>query len=875
MSWVIVTWSMTASACLMLALVHALIWWWRRREALANALFALLAVATILFSACEIWMMRAGTVEEFGRAIWWSHLPAFIVVISLVGFVRIHLRAGRPWLAWAICGVRALALLLNFFSTPNINYREITALHHVQFLGETISVAVGVSNPWMLVGQADLLLLVCFVLDAALTVWRRADPWRARLLSMAITFFVVMGTGQLVLVVWGLIERPLMPSLFFFGVILAMGVELGYDLLRATKLAEDLKESEARMNLAAEAAGFGVWMWNLAGNQVWGSENWLRLHGFDRGESVEFDQVTQRIHPDDREQVRREMQSRLAGQADYAGEYRVLLPDGTQKWIASRGRIHQDAQGIPGRMLGAAIDITERKRAEAALRQSEAKYRKIFENVQEVFYQTDNQGAIIEVSPSIERYSGFRREELIGQPVEEVYYDKEDRARLLKILGEKGEVADHELRLKTKTGCLVYASVNAHVLLGADGKPAGVEGALRDITERKRAEAALQESEQQLRQSQKLEAIGQLAGGVAHDFNNILASTLMQVDLIGFAENLPAAVKEGLEHIRADAERAARLTRQLLLFSRRQTMLPQILNLNDQVVSLVKMLQRIIGEDVHLELHLHAAPLLTHADAGMLDQVLMNLVVNARDAMPAGGRLRIETGEETVTTDQPLPHPEAVPGHFVCLAVSDTGSGIPPEILPRIFEPFFTTKTEGKGTGLGLATVYGIVKQHQGWIQVVNRPSQGVTFRVFLPASATPMETASSDTKFRARRGTETILLVEDEPGLLKVTRAILVRQGYRVLTATNGPEALSLWREHRGTVALLLTDLVMPGGMSGQELGRQLRADQPQLKVIFSSGYSAEIAGRELPLHRGENFLQKPYAPGQLLKVVRQSLDG
>jgi PAS domain S-box-containing protein len=728
-----------------MAWVHGFVWWWRREA--VNAIFALMAVSTVLFSAGEIWMMQAGTVDEFGRALWWSHIPALMVIVSLAWFVRIYLRAGRVWLAWTICGLRLLALILNFFSTPNINYRQITALHHVRFLGENISVAEGVPNPWMLVGQLALLLLVIYVVDAAITVWRRGDRWGLRLLSISFAFFVSTATGQLLLVVWGLVERPLMPSLFFLGIVLAMGLELGYDLLRATKLAEDLKASEA-------------------------------------------------------------------------------------------------------------------------------KYRKIFENVQDVFYQTDNRGTIIEISPSIERYSGYRREELLGQPVEGVYHHKEERAGLLKILGEKGEVVDHELRLLTKTGKVVYASVNAHVLFAADGKPAGVEGALRDITGRKQAEAALQESERQLRQSQKLEAIGQLAGGVAHDFNNILASTLMQVDLIGFEKNLPAAVQEGLEHIRADAERAARLTRQLLLFSRRQTMLPQILNLNDQVVHLVKMLQRIIGEDVHLELHLHPAPLLTHADAGMLDQVLMNLVVNARDAMPHGGRLRIETGEATVAADQPPPHPEAVPGQFVCLSVSDTGGGIQPEILPRIFEPFFTTKTEGKGTGLGLATVYGIVKQHQGWIQVDNRPGQGATFRIFLPASAAPAETAASDTNFRTCRGSETILLVEDEPRLLKVTRSILERQGYRVLTATNGPEALSLWPEHRGVVALLLTDLVMPGGLSGQELGRRLRADQPELNIIFTSGYSAEIAGRELPLGGGEKFIQKPYAPSQLLKVVRDSLD-
>jgi PAS domain S-box-containing protein len=513
------------------------------------------------------------------------------------------------------------------------------------------------------------------------------------------------------------------------------------------------------------------------------------------------------------------------------------------------------------------VDITGRKRAEEALRQSENKYRKIFENIQDVFYQTDIHGKIVEISPSIERYSETRREEFIGQPVETFYSNKEDRASFLKFLHEKGEVNDYEIRLKTKTGRLVYVSVNAHVMLDAKGKPAGIEGSLRDITERHNLEA-------ELRQSQKMEGIGQLAGGVAHDFNNILASTLMQVELLGSEENLPVAVKAGLEQIHADTKRAANLTRQLLLFSRRQVMQPRILNLNEQVISLVKMLQRIIGEDVNLELHLHPSPLLTYADAGMLDQVLMNLVVNSRDAMPEGGRLRIETAEKTIAADEPLPHPEAFAGHFVCLTVSDTGSGIPPGVLPRIFEPFFTTKTEGKGTGLGLATVYGIVKQHRGWIQLDNRPGQGATFHILLPASAAAPETASSDTKFRARHGTETILLVEDEPGLLTLTRKTLERFGYHVLTATNGLEALKLWQEQRATVALLLTDLVMPGGLSGQELARQLQEEQPQIKVVYTSGYSAEIAGREFQLRPSEAFVQKPVAPNELLKFIREILD-
>lgn len=297
--------------------------------------------------------------------------------------------------------------------------------------------------------------------------------------------------------------------------------------------------------------------------------------------------------------------------------------------------------------------------------------------------------------------------------------------------------------------------------------------------------------------------------------------------------------------------------------------------MNEVVTSLAKMLQRIIGEDVRLQLHLHATPLMTRADEGMLGQVLLNLAVNARDAMPKGGQMLIETAEKTVDESLARLNPDAAPGRYVCLIVSDTGCGIPPEVLPRIFEPFFTTKEPGKGTGLGLATVFGIVKQHHGLLKVDSKPGQGVNFQIFLPAGiATAAELPGAEARPKPREGTETIFLVEDEWAVRTLTRAILTRYGYKVLEAPNGIEALKLWQVHRGTVALLVTDLVMPEGLSGQELARRLQADQPRLKVIYISGYSAEIAGQDLQLRSGDNFVQKPFSPDQLLGAIRHSLD-
>ena len=388
-----------------------------------------------------------------------------------------------------------------------------------------------------------------------------------------------------------------------------------------------------------------------------------------------------------------------------------------------------------------------------------------------------------------------------------------------------------------------------------------------DITERK----AMAE---QLRQSQKVEAFGQLAGGVAHDFNNILGAMLMQIELAEQAQPLTEDVRNSLRAIRADAMRAANLTRQLLLFSRRHVLQLRNLDLNEVVTNLVKLLQRIIGEDMRLELHLHPAPLILHADAGMIEQILMNLAVNARDAMPNGGSLRIETSEKSVDQNAAQLNPEAAPGRYVCLRVSDQGHGIAPAVMSRIFDPFFTTKDVGKGTGLGLATVMGIVKQHRGWVMVESQPGQGATFQIFLPASSTTPGRTAAAILAKPGGGTETILLVEDEMVVRVPTRKILERHGYKVLEAASGQEALECWQQHRGSIALLLTDLVMPGGMSGQELARVLQADEPQLRVIFNSGYSAAIAGRELKLGHGEHYIQKPVAPDQLLRTLRLSLD-
>jgi PAS domain S-box-containing protein len=390
----------------------------------------------------------------------------------------------------------------------------------------------------------------------------------------------------------------------------------------------------------------------------------------------------------------------------------------------------------------------------------------------------------------------------------------------------------------------------------------------RDITERQKLEA-------QYRQSQKMEAVGQLAGGVAHDFNNILAIIQMQIGLLNSDGDLSTTQLEYANGIGDAAKRAAALTQQLLLFSRKEILRLSDLDLNQSINNVSKMLRRTISENNEIQFKLALQPLLIRADPIMVDQVLINLAVNARDAMPKGGRLFVETSAVEFDESDVSSVNQVRPGSFACLSVSDTGCGIPPEILPRIFEPFFTTKDIGKGTGLGLATVFGIVEQHKGWIQVYSEVGHGTTFRVYFPLLiGTSPQKPDQSTLTSMRGGNETILLVEDEASLRAPISMALSRLGYRVLEASNGVEALEVWKQHRDEIRLVLTDLVMPGGMSGRDLASRLLKENPKLKVIYASGYSAEVAGEDFLLEEGVNFLAKPFPTFQLAQTVRNCLD-
>jgi len=495
-------------------------------------------------------------------------------------------------------------------------------------------------------------------------------------------------------------------------------------------------------------------------------------------------------------------------------------------------------------------------RAERALAASEERFRQLAENVRDVFWMTDFvSGRVLYASPAYERVWGRTCESLYESPesrLDAVHAEDRERLRAAAAAIPASGGYDEEYRVVRPDGSLRWVHDRGLPIRDVAGNVYRVAGVAEDITERKGIEESL-------RESQKLEAVGRLAGGVAHDFNNMLAAILMQVEMAGTYRDLPEDVQSALTDIGDAAQRASGLTRQLMLFSRKQVLHTRALDLNAAVTGLAGMLRTLLREDVPLHLRLHPQPLVTQADAAMVDQVILNLAVNARDAMPQGGTLLIETREA---------------GSQICLRVTDTGRGILPEHLPRIFEPFFTTKGLGRGTGLGLATVFGIVQQHRGTIRVDSEVGRGTTFEIGLPSSASAVEPAPPATTAPPPVERATLLVVEDDHTLRRLTCRLLERQGYVVYPAESGVDAMRVWDEHGPEIDLLLTDMVMPDGVGGRELAARLRERSPALKVILTTGYSADIAGRELTLEAGQSFLPKPSPPHEILAAVRRALE-
>jgi two-component system cell cycle sensor histidine kinase/response regulator CckA len=592
------------------------------------------------------------------------------------------------------------------------------------------------------------------------------------------------------------------------------------------------------------------------------------LLGYSRDElrALKWPDVT---HRDDRELDPGHFESVLSGDKDaYSLEKRLVRKDGS---ILNASISVKAIRGADGSLQNAILvvqDVTTRAMAEQALRSSEERYRDLIENAHDIIYTHDLDGNYTSMNAAVEYITGYTPEEALGMNIRDIIMPDElprvtDMIRR-KLQGER--VTNYELDIRAKDGRTITVEVNTRIVY-RDGNPVAIQGIARDITGRKNLE-------EQLIQAQKLESVGRLAGGIAHDFNNMLTAINGYSDLALRKVAPEDPIRGYLEEIKKAGERSALLTNQLLAFSRRQILHPQMITINDVINDTMNMLKRVIGEDIDLVTQLKPTVGSIKFDPGQLSQVLMNLAVNARDAMPDGGKLTIETSNIFIDPNYASTHVGLLPGAYVLLSVSDTGTGMSPEIQEQIFEPFFTTKAVGKGTGLGLATVYGIVRQSGGGIFVYSEEGHGTTFKIYIPRVADEQtDETQTEASPKLAIGSETILLVEDEDIVRSLSRQVLEACGYHVIEARDGIEALEILEKNDMAIDLLITDVIMPR-MGGRELSERLRLAKPQLPILFASGYTDEAVVRHGVLDSNINFLQKPFTLDDVARKVRDLLD-
>ena len=607
------------------------------------------------------------------------------------------------------------------------------------------------------------------------------------------------------------------------------------------------------------------------------------LYGFTKAEIIGKDIVEWLRNPETRDEERRIMAEAIeTGTLPQSGEVAVRRKDGSTCWVYANRILISQPDKEP-EFFCFDIDITERKWAEEALRTSEAKFRREHEFSQllldtspALIVAIGYDGKTIMMNRALLEMLEYTLDQALGTDYLTTFVPEDDRellASVFKSIVEEGKAPVNENRIISKSGKIYLIEWHGATVVNRVGGPNLFVGVGIDITERKQAEADREKLEAQLLQAKKMEAIGQLAGGVAHDFNNMLQVILGNLDLV--QDEFPPDTPEGeaLAAVRNAAERATGLTRQLLAFSRRQIIQPVYLDLNPLIERMLKMVRRVIGE--HIELRYmpgeHLGAIL--ADRGQIEQILMNLCVNARDAMPTGGTLTIQTQNIVLDIKYCRDNPWASPGAYVLLSVTDTGCGMDEATLKQIFEPFFTTKEVGQGTGLGLATVYGTVQQHNGLVHVHSKPREGTRFDVYLPVVEQPAERVLPGVEPAITGGTETILVAEDDEAVRSLVERMLQSAGYTVLTAANGELALRVFEAHADRIDLAILDVMMPG-LSGRDVMGRIQARNPQIRFLFSSGYSEAVIHSSFVIKEGLRLIDKPYSKIKLLSTVREILD-
>jgi len=673
--------------------------------------------------------------------------------------------------------------------------------------------------------------------------------------AVAVTLLLTAGLASFLLPGLGGSESDQSTFLFLpqvvrglLGLVLIFNIYTLFQQLQIHRIRREWMKREELFRLISENAADLIAVVDMQGNRIYNSLSYERVLGYSTEElrnSSSFEQ----IHPEDRERVKQAAEEARRAGVGRPMEYRFRHKDGTWRALESTASVIRNSKGEPENLVIVNRDVTERKSAAEALQRSETGFRSVVRDAPYGIFKANLMGKLLMVNPALEKMLGYEsQDELLAVNLASgIYRHPTEQQKINELFLRDQHFKDIEIEWKRKDGTFITVRCSGWTVKGESGTD--MEVFAEDVTERRVLE-------RQLRMAQKMEAVGRLSGGIAHDFNNLLGV------IIGYIQVMKRSLVPGqpsyeyAEEIEKAGQRAVALTRQLLAFSRQQVLAPVILNLNTLVSDMEKMLPRLIGEDIQLNLVLDSAIGQVKADPGQIEQVVMNLAVNARDAMPDGGKLTVHTANAEMDAAFAREHPGSVPGQYVMLAVTDTGIGMDPETQAQIFEPFFTTKGRDKGTGLGLATVYGVVKQSSGYITVESELGKGALFKVYLPRIEQPVasKTESSPAPLTAR-GSETILLVEDAEALRKLAYMFLKDNGYQVLTAADGSEAQQVAEQNPGPIHLLLTDVVMPG-INGRVLAERLAPRHPAMKVLYMSGYTDTFIAGHGVLEEGIHLL-------------------
>ena len=652
-------------------------------------------------------------------------------------------------------------------------------------------------------------------------------------------------------------------------------ISIARDITKRKRAEEELRESLERFQLANFATFNAIWDWDLKTDALWWNVNFKKLFGY-LAEEIEpgIESWTSRIHPEDLGRVEASTHAAIdSGQQYWSDQYRFRLKDGMYADVEDRGYIARDASGNPVRMIGAMQDITERKRAEEAIVWMAQEWKRTFDSMSEAIWILDKDFRVLRSNKTAEHIFNRPCAEMVGKYCWEIVHGTTQPIPECPIIRAKKSLHHESQELQIGESCF---EINVDPFLNKDGQLVGAVHVVRDITERKRAEEEKEKLRAQLIQSQKIKTVGLLAGGIAHDFNNILAAIIGYADLLQTEMNKADPLYSHVEHILSSSERAATLVHSLLAFSRKQTLSVKQVKINDLVSGVSKLLVRLLGEDIILETVFTFSDPRVMADAGQIDQILFNLATNARDAMHEGGHLTITTDITVIDDTYIKEHGYGAAGYYALITVSDTGAGMDKATQGKIFEPFFTTKEVGKGTGLGLSTAYGIVKQHNGFINCYSEPGTGTTFKIYLPLMESDKEAVVEQTGNITELmpgGNETILVAEDDATVRELIKNILSQYGYTVYEAEDGEQAVQVFTEHAQAIDLLLFDVIMPR-KNGKQAYREIHNIRPGVPVIFTSGYTADIIHKKGFLEEGFELLLKPVSMTALLQKVREVLD-